>query len=67
MTNPKFKKPRIGTAELAGMLGCHQMSVPRYVRTKPGFPKPKKLFGKNLWDLDVVERYIESLVSGKAR
>ena len=56
----KKTKPRrlIGTMELAARLHCHPMSIPRYVKTKPGFPQPSKPFGKNLFDEDAVEAYI---------
>jgi hypothetical protein len=56
----------IGTMALAEKLGCHPLSIPRFVKTKPGFPQPVKPFGKNLWDEDVVDAFIESLVGGKA-
>src|SRR5262249_7245637 len=57
-------KPRrlIDTLELAAPLRCHPMSIPRYVRTKPGFPQPVKPFGKNLWDEDEVEAYIAKVM-----
>jgi len=57
-------KPRrlIGTLELAARLRCHPMSIPRYVKTKPGFPQPVKPFGKNLWDEDAVEAYIAKVM-----
>jgi hypothetical protein len=38
------------------------MSIPRYVKTKPGFPQPVKPFGKNLWDEDAVEAYIAKVM-----
>jgi len=54
----------INTMELAQRLGVHPASVPR-LRKKPGFPPPKKLFGKNLWDADEIDRYVEELVATK--
>ena len=56
----------IGTMALAEKLGCHPTSIPRFVKTKPGFPQPVKPFGKNLWNEDAVDAFIESLVGGKA-
>jgi hypothetical protein len=55
----------IGTMELAQKLGVHPFSIPRLRKTKPGFPQPVKPFGKNLWDEDEVDRYIEELVAAK--
>jgi hypothetical protein len=55
----------IGTMELATKLGVHPFSIPRLRKTKPGFPQPKKLFNKNLWDETAVDRYIEELVAAK--
>jgi hypothetical protein len=67
MRKPKTKKTiiYIGTMEVARLLNCHPMSIPRYVRTKPGFPKPGKLCGKNVWDKDVMEAYRDAEVAGK--
>ena len=60
----KKKKPQrlIGTMELAAKLHCHPMSIPRYVKTKPGFPKPAKPFGKNLFDEDAVDAYMAKVM-----
>jgi hypothetical protein len=57
-------RPRrlIGALELAARLRCHPMSIPRYVKKKPGFPQPMKPFGKNLWDEDAVEAYINKVM-----
>ena len=55
----------IGTLEMAELLGCHPMSIPRLVKTKPGFPQPTKLFGKNLWDASEAEAYIRKLLAKK--
>jgi predicted DNA-binding transcriptional regulator AlpA len=59
-------KPRlIGTMELATLLHCHPMSIPRYVKTKKGFPKPTKPFGKNLWDEAAVEAYLAKVMKAR--
>jgi hypothetical protein len=50
----KQNKVYIGTLEVAELLNCHPMSIPRYVKTKKGFPKPGKLSGKNVWDRDLI-------------
>jgi hypothetical protein len=55
----------INTMELAERLGVHPFSIPRLRKSKPGFPKPIKPFGKNLWAEDAVDRYIEELVAAK--
>jgi len=58
------KRRWIGTMELADLLGCHPMSIQRFVKTKPGFPQPSKLFGnKNLYDADEAEAYVEKLLA----
>jgi hypothetical protein len=57
----------IGTMELAALLGCHPFSIPRYVRTKPGFPQPRKPFGKNLWDEAEAEAYLQTLLAQKTQ
>jgi hypothetical protein len=56
----RTKKPikLIGTLQLAAKLNVHPMSIPRYVKKKPDFPKPKLMFGKNQWDEDVIDAYI---------
>jgi predicted DNA-binding transcriptional regulator AlpA len=59
------KRKWIGTMELAEKLGCHPFSIPRFVKTKPGFPKPVKPFGKNLWDEDEVDAYLAQLLAEK--
>jgi hypothetical protein len=59
------KRKWIGTMELAQKLGCHPFSIPRLRKTKQGFPQPVKPFGKNLWDEDEVDRYIEELLAAK--
>ena len=55
------KRKWIGTMELANKLRCHPLSIPRFVKTKPNFPQPIKLFNKNLWDEEVVDVYVEQL------
>jgi hypothetical protein len=61
------KKGRwLGTMELAEKLGCHPFSIPRFVKTKPGFPQPVKPFGKNLWDEDLIDKYVAKLISDQA-
>jgi hypothetical protein len=55
----------IGTMELAAKLGVHPFSIPRLRKTKPGFPQPVKLFNKNLWAEDAVDRYLEELLAEK--
>jgi hypothetical protein len=54
------KKPirLIGTLALAAKLNVHPMSIPRFVKKKKNFPKPKLLFGKNQWNEDVIDDYI---------
>jgi hypothetical protein len=49
----------ISTLELAEKFGCHPASIPRFRKTKPGFPQPRKPFGKNLFDEDEADRYLE--------
>ena len=49
--------------ELADLLGCHPMSIQRFVKTKPGFPQPMKPFGKNLFDAAEVESYLASVLA----
>ena len=67
LEKPGGKKRRwIGTMEMAELLGCHPMTLPRLVKTKPGFPRPVKPFGKNLWDADEAEAYLESLLTKRA-
>jgi predicted DNA-binding transcriptional regulator AlpA len=57
----------IGTMELADLLGCHPMSIQRFVKTKPGFPQPIKLHGnKNLYDADEAEAYVAKLLAEAA-
>lgn len=64
----KKKRTRwLGVMELAERLGCHPFSIPRFVKKKPGFPQPTKLFGKNLWDEAEVDAYIERLLAEKAQ
>jgi predicted DNA-binding transcriptional regulator AlpA len=58
----KKKRRWIGTMEVAERVNCHPMSIPRLVKTKANFPQPIKLFGKNLWDDDEMEAYLESLM-----
>ena len=62
------KKQRrwIGTLQMAELLGCHPMSIPRLVKNKKGFPQPIKPFGKNLWDADEAEAYLQKLLAKKA-
>ena len=55
---PKKPVKLIGTLALAAKLSVHPMSIPRYVKKYPDFPKPKLLFGKNQWDEDVIDDYI---------
>jgi hypothetical protein len=57
----------IGTLEVAAKLGCHPMSIPRFVKTKPGFPQPAKLFNKNLWGEAVVDAYVATLMGARAQ
>jgi len=56
----RTKKPvkLIGTLALAAKLNVHPMSIPRFVKKKKGFPKPKLLFGKNQWNEDVIDDYV---------
>jgi predicted DNA-binding transcriptional regulator AlpA len=54
----KTKRTLIGTLEVAARLNCHQISIPRYVKTKKGFPKPGKLCGKNVWYEDAIDEFI---------
>jgi hypothetical protein len=61
------KRRWIGVLGLAEKLGCHPASVPRFVKSKPGFPQPVKPFGKNMWDEDVIDAYVESLASAASR
>jgi hypothetical protein len=65
MSEAHSKRKWIGTMELAEKLGVHPFSIPRLRKTKPGFPQPVKPFGKNLWDEDAVDRYVEELVAAK--
>jgi predicted DNA-binding transcriptional regulator AlpA len=53
------RKIWIGVQELAAKLHCHPMSVPRLVKTKPGFPQPTKLLNKNLWDEAAIDVWIQ--------
>jgi hypothetical protein len=55
---PKKPTRLIGTIALAAKLNVHPMSIPRFVKKKPDFPKPKLLFGKNQWDEDIIDDYI---------
>jgi hypothetical protein len=55
----------IGTMELAAKLRCHPVSIQRFVKTKPGFPQPIKPFGKNLWNEEAVDAYLDALLSEK--
>jgi len=57
----------IGVLELAEKLGVHPMSIPRMVREKEGFPKPVKLFHKNLWPEPVIDAYLARLVAAKSQ
>jgi predicted DNA-binding transcriptional regulator AlpA len=59
------KRRWLGTMELADKLGCHPFSIQRFVKTKPNFPQPVKPFGKNLWDEDEVDSYLEQLLAAK--
>jgi predicted DNA-binding transcriptional regulator AlpA len=61
--DPKAKR-LIGTIDLACKLNCHPNSIPRFIKNRKGFPKPKCLFGKNVWDEAVVDAYIEKLMAG---
>jgi hypothetical protein len=40
------------------------MSIPRFVKTKPNFPQPGKVAGKNAWFEDVADAYVESEMAG---
>jgi predicted DNA-binding transcriptional regulator AlpA len=55
---PKPRGRLIDTIELATKLNCHPMSIPRFVKTKKGFPQPTKPFGKNLWDEWEIDAYL---------
>jgi hypothetical protein len=59
------KRRWIGTLEVAAKLGCHPMSVPRMTRNKPGFPQPVKPFKKNLWDEQVFDEYLATLIAAQ--
>jgi hypothetical protein len=59
------KRRWVGTMELAELLGCHPMSIPRHVKRTKGFPQPVKPFGKNLWDADEAEAYLQTLLDNK--
>jgi predicted DNA-binding transcriptional regulator AlpA len=48
----------IGTAALAAKLNVHPVTVSKLVKTNPNFPRPTKLFNKNMWDEDKVDAYI---------
>jgi hypothetical protein len=61
------KRKWIGTMELAAKLGCHPFSIPRFVKTKPNFPQPVKPFGKNLWDEDEVDVYLNRLLAEREK
>jgi len=55
---------RIGTLELAAKLNCHPMSIPRFVK-QGRLPKPKKPFGKNIWDEDEIDELIGGEMAGE--
>lgn len=57
----------VGTIEFAGLLRCHPTSIPKFVKSKPGFPKPRKLFGKNVWPERVALEYRERLLRGDGK
>jgi hypothetical protein len=61
------KRKWLGTMEMAAKLGCHPFSIPRFVKTKPDFPQPVKPFGKNLWDEDEVDDYLDRLLAEKEK
>jgi hypothetical protein len=65
MSEAHSKRKWIGTMELAEKLGVHPFSIPRLRKTKSGFPQPVKPFGKNLWNEDEVDRYVEKLLEAK--
>jgi predicted DNA-binding transcriptional regulator AlpA len=53
----------IGALELAQKLQCHPNSIARFLRLKPDFPRPRKIFGKNLWSESVIDEYIADIVA----
>jgi hypothetical protein len=58
------KRVWIGRTELAEMLNCHVMSIPRFEKNKPGFPKPRKPYGpkgKTMYDFDEATAYREKI------
>ncbi len=46
--------------ELSELLKVDRMTITRWVRVKPDFPKPIKIERKNLWKRSEIEAYIES-------
>jgi predicted DNA-binding transcriptional regulator AlpA len=57
----KTERKLIGTIELANKLGIHPATVPRMRKTREGFPQPVFMFGKNFWEEEVIDHYIELL------
>jgi excisionase family DNA binding protein len=55
-----LSKETLNMKELTEYLKIDRMTVTRWVRSNPKFPKPSKAGRKNLWKKSEIDEYLES-------
>ncbi|MCO5129064.1 MAG: hypothetical protein M9932_00690 [Xanthobacteraceae bacterium] len=65
---PPIDDPLLGTAEVAAIFGCHPVTLFRWLRDNPAFPRPGRISANRLaWRRSAIEKYIDSRMLDGAR
>ncbi|MGB3043123.1 MAG: AlpA family phage regulatory protein [Xanthobacteraceae bacterium] len=58
--------PLLGTNEVAAIFGVHPITIFRWMKDNPNFPKPGRISANRLgWRRSAIEKYIDSCMSSE--